>query len=294
MATFSRFMMKGLDFLLRGRNSLRHKLKEIYSGVKEVSESEDRFYVQAVERIVAHPKKFARFRRIYNYREVLEHVSFAQGKLYISRILHLEPTLLNSTLQFQANDATGKPYIHNYPNIGKFSPTTLRYISVAAEIRSLFGNEVSGDFAEIGVGYGGQFSVLNETQRISSYSMFDLVPVLELVRKYLSSFGNNQVKLNKVIFEDLRELPDKNWDLVISNYAFSELPKSLQLDYVEKVLTRSKRGYLIMNSGKSNISGFSKGKLTLKELEDLLPGVEILEEVPNTGPDNYVLVWGHK
>ena len=124
--------------------------------------------------------------------------------------------------------------------------------------------------------------------------MFDLVPVLELVRKYLSSFGNNQVKLNKVIFEDLRELPNKNWDLVISNYAFSELPKSLQLDYVEKVLTRSKRGYLIMNSGKSNISGFSKGKLTLKELEDLLPGVEILEEVPNTGPDNYVLVWGHK
>ena len=124
--------------------------------------------------------------------------------------------------------------------------------------------------------------------------MFDLVPVLELVRKYLSSFGNNQVKLNKVIFEDLRELPDKNWDLVISNYAFSELPKSLQLDYVEKVLTRSKRGFLIMNSGKSNISGFSKGKLTLKELEDLLPGVEILEEVPNTGPDNYVLVWGHK
>ena len=97
-----------------------------------------------------------------------------------------------------------------------------------------------------------------------------------------------------MIFEDLRELPDKNWDLVISNYAFSELPKSLQLDYVEKVLTRSKRGYLIMNSGKSNISGFSKGKLTLKELEDLLPGVEILEEVPNTGPDNYVLVWGHK
>ena len=136
--------------------------------------------------------------------------------------------------------------------------------------------------------------MLNETQRINSYSMFDLVPVLELVRKYLSSFGNNQVKLNKVIFEDLRELPNKNWDLVISNYAFSELPKSLQLDYVEKVLTRSKRGYLIMNSGKSNISGFSKGKLTLKELEDLLPGVEILEEVPNTGPDNYVLVWGHK
>ena len=276
MATFSRFMMKGLDFLLRGRNSLRHKLKKIYRGVREVSESEDRFYVQAVERIVAHPKKFARFRRIYNYREVLE------------------PGLLNSTLQFKANDVTGKPYIHNYPNIGKFSPTTLRYISVAAEIRSLFGNKVSGDFAEIGVGYGGQFSVLNETQRINSYSMFDLVPVLELVRKYLSSFGNNQVKLNKVIFEDLRELPDKNWDLVISNYAFSELPKSLQLDYVEKVLTRSKRGYLIMNSGKSNISGFSKGKLTLKELEDLLPGVEILEEVPNTGPDNYVLVWGHK
>jgi len=81
--------------------------------------------------------------------------------------------------------------------------------------------------------------------------------------------------------------------LVISNYAFSELPLELQKIYIEKVIRKSKRGYLIMNSGMNNFSGRSDGKLHLAELRTLLPVFEILDEIPNTGPDNYVIVWGH-
>ena len=79
----------------------------------------------------------------------------------------------------------------------------------------------------------------------------------------------------------------------MSNYAFSELPAELQKIYIEKVVSKSKRGYLIMNSGLYNYSGRSDGKLHLAELRTLLPEFEILEEIPNTGPDNYVIVWGH-
>jgi hypothetical protein len=79
----------------------------------------------------------------------------------------------------------------------------------------------------------------------------------------------------------------------MSNYAFSELPSDLQKIYIEKVLGKSERGYLIMNSGMTNHSGRSDGKLTLEELRKFLPEFQIFEEIPNTGPDNYVIVWGH-
>jgi hypothetical protein len=41
------------------------------------------------------------------------------------------------------------------------------------------------------------------------------------------------------------------FELAISNYAFSELPKVLQLRYITKVLSRAERLYMTMNSGTS-------------------------------------------
>jgi hypothetical protein len=43
---------------------------------------------------------------------------------------------------------------------------------------------------------------------------------------------------------------DVIYDLVISNYAFSELPSELQTRYIEKIILKAKRGYLTINSGK--------------------------------------------
>jgi hypothetical protein len=48
-----------------------------------------------------------------------------------------------------------------------------------------------------------------------------------------------------------------------------------------------------MNSRKTDISGRSSGKYTLEEIKGVLPTFEVLEEVPLTGPDNYVIIWGH-
>jgi hypothetical protein len=80
--------------------------------------------------------------------------------------------------------------------------------------------------------------------------------------------------------------------LVISNYAWSELPKKLQLKYIEKIMLNSNMGYLTMNSGQGGESGAVK--LNLSELKDNLPNFEIFEEKPNTGPYNYIICWGHK
>jgi hypothetical protein len=77
---------------------------------------------------------------------------------------------------------------------------------------------------------------------------------------------------------------------VISNYAFSELPSLLQIKYIEKVLLKSKRGYLTMNSGLGN--GVFENRLRIDDLRKYLSNIEIIEEKPLTAPDNYIISWG--
>jgi hypothetical protein len=84
---------------------------------------------------------------------------------------------------------------------------------------------------------------------------------------------------------------EDNYDLVISNYAFYEIPKEIQLMYIRKIMRKCKRGYLIMNSGLQK-NKVSQNKLTITELRRLLPKFEVEKEDPLTHPDNYVIVWG--
>lgn len=277
-----------VDFLFRIRNIARLIVLRAWSRDVNKSDTENRFYVGSVSKIVENPNKFKRFRRIYDYREILEHVSYELGESYRTRILSLEPSLLEKKSLVIKNDRVGKPRLYNYPDIGKISPTTLRYMSVLAELRFIFQGNYGTRIAEIGVGYGGQAAILSAFGEVERYTFFDLPPVLRLAEQYLSISADSR---NNEFFSEPRA---GHWDLVISNYAFSELPKDLQLHYVEKVLRNSKRGFMIMNSGRSNHTETSQGKLSLSEITSLLSGIEVLEEKPNTGKDNYIIVWGHK
>jgi len=254
-----------------------------------VSDSQKTNYEVTVEKILQSEFGFKNFRRNFSYCEIVENVSYRQGFSYIERIKILDCGKLNFKVINQ-NDIIGNPVQFNYPEFGRISPTTLRYVSVALEIQQIFGEELSGDFVEIGGGYGGQIAILKDLFRINNYGIYDLPSVQKLINRYLKSLRKNI----DVQFLNLENTVNKKWDLVISNYAFSELPKNLQKAYIFKVLTKSSRGYLIMNSGRENFTGRSDGKLSLVELQKLLPGFEILEETPKTGPDNYVIIWGHK
>src|SRR5262249_29730903 len=158
----------------------------------------------------------------------------------------------------------GRPLTSFYPGIGLISPTTLRYMKVAADLRGLFGPDLGKSIAEIGVGYGGQLLVNDSEFSMQRYDLFDLEPVLRLVERYLESHLLNCAYQTSTLNQHLGE---KAYDLVISNYTFSELPSQLQRKYIEKVLASAKKAYLTMNSGTS-ASAFQNDKLSLAELRN--------------------------
>ena len=218
---------------------------------------------------------------------VLEHVTAEQGAAYLDIIKSDSPFLVSRINEFKENDIEGGPIMSTYDDIGEISPSTLRYLKVASDLYNLFGVDIGSNIAEIGGGYGGQLLINDKIFQFKEYHLFDLPPVLELASKYLEShFLNNSYRtctMNQCS-------GSISYDLVISNYAFSELPKRLQKKYAEKVLSKARRGYLTMNSGLPN-STFQNDKLTIFELEEILPRFDVIEETPSC-PGNYIVVWG--
>jgi phospholipid N-methyltransferase len=260
--------------------------KEFVAAAENRSDSEGGLYVRFVERAVKDYKVFSKFKTHPHYRAILEHVSKEQGEEYLDIIRRESPELIARFQCFKINDSVGAPITFDYAGIGSVSPTTLRYVKVAADLWKLFGDLSGMKIVEVGVGYGGQLLVLDQIFKLRQYHLFDLSPVLELSARYLESHILNSAyrkcTLNQCDGEE-------EYDLAISNYAFSELPAHVQRKYVEKVLSRSKRGYLTMNSG---IGPNKSNKLSLEELRGLLPAFEVIEERPLTSPNNYILAWG--
>jgi putative sugar O-methyltransferase len=283
-------LIEARDLFFRLRNKIRRLIlsKTTFNETQGKSDSQVTFYEQQLGQLLKSKKRLGDFRRKYDYREILEHVTYTQGKSYLEQIRKHSPQdyieLINRNKE---NDLFGNPYEYQYLGVGRVSPTTLRYISTAIDIFKTISLNEESVIAEIGVGYGGQAAILERMYGIRNYSAFDLPPVIQLSNVYLNSVNS------KLKFTSSGLSSDKNstWDAVISNYAFSELHRDLQLSYIEYVIAKSKSGYMIMNSGRSNITGRSEGKLSLNEIRNYIPNLQVKEEVPLTGPDNYIIYW---
>ena len=270
--------------------TLRAGLREkIFSNSKEYrSASDNGRYGAAVSNALKNQNAFKNFKRNYSYREILEHVSKEQGLEYLKILQKRNDGLLNKAKKtVLVKDYVGNPIKFNYPDFSlQLSPTTLRYVKVASDLRILFGENL-GNVAEIGCGYGGQALINDQLLNVSKAKLFDLPFVNKLINRYL----NTQLFNGSFITTTINEEINSKYDLVISNYAFSELPKKLQILYIKKVISQSERGYLTMNTGlfKNN----SDSKLSIDDLRNMLPKFEIFEEEPLTSSQNYLIVWGN-
>lgn len=251
--------------------------------------SEKLEYSSEIINFLENPKLFNNFKRNSQYMGVVENVKEKQGYEYLKVLESRNDDFLKKGLEtVLISDSIGNPLKYYYEGYSiPLSPTTLRYIKVASDLNILFGKKFH-NVAEIGAGYGGQTLINDQILDIFSAKLFDLPHVNQLIEKYLNCFllrGSYKTSFIN------NEIPS-NYDLVISNYAFSELPKDLQIVFIYKVLKQSKRGYLTMNSG---LGGeFSYGKLSANEIMDQLPNVKFLQEYPLTYKHNYIIVWGVK
>lgn len=216
----------------------------------------------------ADPAVFASFRRHPDYTRILEHVTFEQGVVYLHS--------LNGTFYREAwtyNDSVGSPVLYAFPGVGRFSPTTLRYAKCVNDLEKLFGDLSGSRVVEIGGGYGGLSRLVQDKWRCD-YTIVDLPEALGVARCYLGSLGT------QASFVEPQQFVEPA-DLVISNYALSELDEAYIRSYVERVVLTSRLGYITVNGAGDLLTDLLSARLPVR-----------LEEIPLTGPGNFLLVWG--
>lgn len=187
---------------------------------------------------------FNHFRVNRIYQQVLEHVDDEMGQKYLDVIL--ESKLFNESnfTSFKQNDWYGGASIRYYKEIGYMCPSTLRYIKVLSDLIEKFGDLNDKDICEIGIGYGGQARIIMAMFKPRSYTFVDLDSVLLLAKKYLSHFDIS----TKLSFMRMEDLQKSDYDLFISNYAFSELRENIQDVYIDKIVKHAKHGYITFNN----------------------------------------------
>ena len=240
---------------------------------------------------------FQDFKRNPKYQYVLEHLDLNQGLDYLAVITRSYPFILNKIEKFRENDRLGNPLTYYYGSLyGNLSPSTLRYMKVAGELVDLFGDLSNKKIIEIGGGYGGQCKIISDLTGFNSYTLIDLPECCLLAEKYLKTLN-----VNNTYFISSRNLPtspdrcrpkEKLYDLVISNYAFSEITSDEQIEYIDKIINKSKSGYITCNF---TSDFFYLTSLSLEEILSLItiPGrkIQVLPEEPNSFPGNTLIIW---
>jgi len=201
-------------------------------------------YAQICKEAVESDSKFQIFKRDPRYTTVLEHVSYEHGREYAETIqqYEIDKDLIES---FKENDSIGGANILEFDEpFGMISPSTLRYIQNALDISYFYGEGELNKIVEIGAGYGGLCKTISCLCDFEEYHIYDMNEACKLQEKYLSNF---EIEGNLFYHSEPEELNDI--DLLISNYAYSELGENLQDLYYNNVVINSNKVYMILNKG---------------------------------------------
>jgi len=247
----------------------------------------DSTYHDMCIKAVNNPWYFERFRSLSDYAHVLEVGAGGDFARYL--LENASKETLSKMSSLQKLETIGSPETGNYPGIGTFSGTTLRYVVIADQIKKLFDLPYNAKIVEIGAGFGGQCFILSQLQSFSKYYIYDLPQPELLIEKMMRVLSVQNVTCMPLE----AQLPENSIDLVISNYAFSECSRATQLDYFEKVIKKSTRGYFIYNQIAGRVYGLNYISPTefieLLKSNDMNPTV--YAEPVATDVDNMLIVW---
>jgi hypothetical protein len=198
---------------------------------------------------------FNNFKKDPYYQGILEHISYQESLWYLDNLLD-ENLMLNNLAKLRENDNFCNAEILDYENIGKFSPSTIRYIKQSVDIAVFFKDKNIRKVFEIGGGYGGLCKTLNVFIDFDAYVIADFDNCNKLSSRYLNLFKEFD---NKIFYQDCENLKEENdIDLLISNYAVSELDWDGQLEYYEKIIKNSTNFYITYNFINNSSSPYEK------------------------------------
>jgi len=226
---------------------------------------------------------FRSFRRYRPLIRVLDHVGIDHARTYIQFVTDEGISVRSFLPILREMDSVGSPRKFKFRGLGLVSPTVTRYLKVYVELEKIFGKLDGLVIAEIGVGFGGQAYLINRSSKPDKYYLFDLPSTAALATSFLNSL--NSTGTFEVV--DGREPKDVQSDLVISNYAFSELTRSMQELYLDKVISKANKGYMTWNL----LSEKVLDGLRLDEVLARIPGAKCIAEVPETSPGNVIVIW---
>lgn len=245
-------------------------------------------YNSIVVAAIKNDEVFRNFRSNSDYTAILEHVSYSLGLKYLNLIeKYFTDEEIAAFESFEEFHEIGHPAVYTFKireRKIRMSPTFLRYAKVSLDLKMLFGNLNNISLAEIGIGFGGQAAVLQRLNSPRNSKLFDLPNVLLLAEKFLAHSGTS----GEYEFLDERPMTTEA-DLVISNYAFSELSRGVQELYLISILSKSTKGYVTWNT----LSERNLGGLSCSEFMARIPGSQKFAEVPLSHPGNCIIVWGH-
>ena len=257
----------------------------IETGNSSLSDSKEEIgYLNLCRTAVTDEESFSKFRSNREYQRVLEHVGYSLAKKYIVEIEKRRRLDRNAIKELRKLSEVGNPATFKFKKYGHTSPTVLRYVKVQSDLEMLFGKLSNFTVTEIGVGFGGQASVLGILSGVKNMNLYDLPEVLKLAGKFIKS---QKIKFD-INFCDGRNPKSVKSDLLISNYAFSELNSEVQAAYMKNVILHAERGYITWNA----LSFAKLGGYSLGEILRMIPNSNSISEIPSTSPSNSIIVWG--
>ncbi len=271
---------------------LIYKIIEYLKSDFKLSRSSNKNYPEYCKIASEDNEVFQNFRNNSSYTSVLEHVSPELSKEYYQALKNLNYSDDYIYSICKILDQPGNPRKFKVSNsISELTGSSLRYLYTGLDIKNKLNLNKMINVVEIGAGYGGQSVILDKILPIKNYFYVDLQEVNQLIDRFVSNFNLNfNYTFNTL--EDKFDY-DQEFDLVISNYAFSELPRNLQNFALNKIINNSKNGYMIINSHglEKNIFLKKYDFHTIDELKKLIPNLLILEEYPQSHKNNKLLTF---
>ncbi len=198
-------------------------------------------------------KFFATFKKDEGYRPILEGGPLLLFNTYLGHIREhrMDTTFFENLEKFRINDSVGDPDLYLDNEIGRFSPTTLKFSHNTIDILEFITDH--GDInsvkniVEIGGGYGGLCLILSGFIEFDTYTHVDIPEACKLVERYVAEFPQLEGKVKTIPCNELDDNSFDQIDLAIAINSVNECTRETQLKYFSEVFAKSKLGYLIRN-----------------------------------------------